>query len=48
MYIASTGSIADKLSIGKDLEGRGRGIIVVLSRNSPIGTEENNKTPQSG
>jgi hypothetical protein len=32
IYIASAGRIADKSSIGKDLEGSGRSVIVVLSR----------------
>jgi hypothetical protein len=37
------GTIIDEWLVGKDLEGSGIGIIEVLSRNFPSGTEENHK-----
>jgi hypothetical protein len=33
--------------IGKDLEGRGRSLMEVLSRNLPEVTEEDQKVPES-
>jgi hypothetical protein len=33
--------------MGKDVEGRGRGLTEMLSENLPGGTEENRETPQS-
>jgi hypothetical protein len=42
-YMASSGRMVDEWWIGKDLEGGGRGINEVLSRNLPGGTKENHE-----
>jgi hypothetical protein len=39
--------MVDERCVGKDLEGNGRGIIDVISRNLPGETEKNHKKPQS-
>jgi hypothetical protein len=33
---------------GKDVEGSGRGLIKVVSRDLPGGTDDNNEKPKSG
>jgi hypothetical protein len=47
-YIASNERVTEERWIGKDLEGRGHGLIEVLSEHLPRGTEENHWEPQSG
>jgi hypothetical protein len=45
--LASDGRMTDEWWIEKDLEGTGRSLIGVLSRNLPGGTENNRENPQN-
>jgi hypothetical protein len=47
-YMGLNDGMIREYSTGKDVEGTGHGLIVVLSQHLPGGIEENHETPQSG